>query len=233
MNILGEIWQEWVTPEQLAKAGKRVGIAENGLNVNWMDQGKFQAAEAILHPPHTTPQKLNTSAVFDSPEGVRKGSAEYYRIKLNQSLEHIAQMETTTPELEEVPGLMPYKRIVPTKSKNKGLTKMHGTLKATDARKLAEEKQKAEEEALRMKEVKKLKKEEMKEVFHKCKLKCGCMENVCKAIHLRQCPVCFDVMKSQCSKKGCKGDEGELPKMIDATAKKKNKQKRTIQLKTI
>ena len=76
--------------------------------------------------------------------------------------------------------------------------KLHG--------KLAEEKEKAEEEALRMKEVKKLKKKEVKEVFHNCKLKCVCMLKVCKVIHLRQCPVCFNGMKSQWNKKGCKGD---------------------------
>ena len=29
MTILGEIWEEWVTPDQLIKAGKRVGICED------------------------------------------------------------------------------------------------------------------------------------------------------------------------------------------------------------
>ena len=62
-----------------------------------------------------------------------------------------------------------------------------GTLKATDAQKLAEEKEKAEKKALRIKELKELKK---------------------------ACPVSFNVMKSQCNKKGCEGDKGELLKII-------------------
>ena len=141
MTILGEIWEEWVTPGQLIKAGKRVEISEDGLDMNWMDQTKFASSEAILHPPQKTPQKLNMTHVLDSPEGVCKGSAEYYRQKLNCSLEYIDQLSETTPELEEVPGLMPYNHIVPKKSKNNSLTKMHGTLKATGVRALIQERQ--------------------------------------------------------------------------------------------
>ena len=40
MTILGEIWEEWVTPDQLIKAGKKVSLSADGLNVNWMDQKK-------------------------------------------------------------------------------------------------------------------------------------------------------------------------------------------------
>ena len=37
MTILGEIWEEWATSDQLIKAGKRVGLSADNLNVNWMD----------------------------------------------------------------------------------------------------------------------------------------------------------------------------------------------------
>ena len=174
MAILGEIWEEWVTPDQLIKAGKRVGLSVDGLNANWMYQRKFKTAEAILHPPNSTPEtsnNLNSTFLLRSLEGVRKGSAEYYRWKLKQSLEHIAQLSETTPELENVPDLMPFKRIAPTKSKNKTLTKMHGSLKSTEVRKLVEEREKSEETERRRKE-KHLKKGEMKGAFQRCKLKC-------------------------------------------------------------
>ena len=38
MTILGEIWEEWVTPDQLIKAGERVGLSADSINVNWMDK---------------------------------------------------------------------------------------------------------------------------------------------------------------------------------------------------
>ena len=88
---------------------------------------------------------MNSTFLLRGPEGVRKGSAEHYRQKLEQTLKHIAQLSETTPELEDIPGLMPFKCIAPTKSKNKTLTKMHGSLKSAEVRKLVEEQEKAEE----------------------------------------------------------------------------------------
>ena len=223
MTILGEIWSEWVTPAQLVKAAKRVGISDSGLDVNWMDQSKFEAAEAILNPPDLTktPQKqrLMNSTVIESPEDVRKGSAEYYRRKYDKSLEYINNLSQTTPDLEEVPGLMPYKRINTDKSKNKFVTKMHGSLKATEVRKLVTEREKVEEEAKQRKEEKQRKREEMKKAFNLCRLKCQCKE-ACEALHLKECSVCFHVLKTQCHKKDCKNLDGKLPRMISVAAKK-------------
>ena len=59
MKILGNIWKKWLTVESLTMAAKRVGIAETGLNVNWMDQSKFKLpfsqtkAEANESPRNT------------------------------------------------------------------------------------------------------------------------------------------------------------------------------------
>ena len=36
MNLLSEIWNEWATPESIQKAGKKVGITEEGLDIDWM-----------------------------------------------------------------------------------------------------------------------------------------------------------------------------------------------------
>ena len=69
MNILAEIWNEWATPERIKKAGRRVGVSQEGLSVDWMDQDKFEQAAAILSPP--TPSKAITVLQVKSPEGVR------------------------------------------------------------------------------------------------------------------------------------------------------------------
>ena len=39
--------------------------------------------------------------------------------------------------------------------------------------------------------------------FIACKETCSCKDKVCKASGLKQCPVCNEVMKSECSKKKC------------------------------
>ena len=85
---MAETWNEWATPERIQKAGKRVGISENGLSVEWMDQHKFEQAEVILSPP--TPNKT-TGAVPEviSPEGVRRTSAEYWKNLYKQRTEQL------------------------------------------------------------------------------------------------------------------------------------------------
>ena len=193
------------------------------MSTGWTKK-KFEAVKAILHPPDSTPERannLNSTFLLLSPEGVRKGSAEYCWRKLKQSLEHIVQLSEITPELENVPDLMPFKCIAPTKLKNKTLTKMHGSLKSTEVRKLMKEREKAEEEAERWRNEKHLKKQETKGAFQRCKLKCLCGDKVCKATQLKECSVCSDVLKIQC-KKACKNDDGELPKMTGVASKKEN-----------
>ena len=66
MNILAEIWNEWATPECIVKAGKRVGISKDGLSVKWMDQRKFEQADAILAPP--MPTKNTDSTQLSNPQ---------------------------------------------------------------------------------------------------------------------------------------------------------------------
>ena len=53
IKILGNARQKWTTPEGLVSAAKRVGISAIGLNVNWMDEEKFQAAKNILEGNRT------------------------------------------------------------------------------------------------------------------------------------------------------------------------------------
>lgn len=84
MNILAEVITDWATPENLVKAGKRVGITSTGLSVEWMDQAMFERAAAVLNPesPTTTPTELPG---VTSPEGVRKNSAGYLEIQVQSS----------------------------------------------------------------------------------------------------------------------------------------------------
>ena len=111
-----------------------------------MCQEKFIAAEAILNPPSVTPKNILSSSLIASPIGVRKGSANYYRAKLNQSLDLISTLTETSPSLEDVPGLMPYKKIIPKKSKNQRLTKMRGSMKGSEVLKAAEERRQLQKE---------------------------------------------------------------------------------------
>ena len=105
---------------------------------------------------------------------------------------------------------------------------MHGSLKSAEVRKLAEEREKAEEEVERRRKKKYSKKDEMKGAFQRCKLKCLCGElKVCKATELKECSVCFDVLKMKCHKKACKNNDGELPEMICVASKKKKHLKRS------
>ena len=72
-----------------------MGISATGLNVNWMDEEKFQAANNLLEG-NRTPQKKNdpnsSAFLLESPVGVRKGSS-YYKYKLDQSLERMKELQ--------------------------------------------------------------------------------------------------------------------------------------------
>ena len=218
MNILAEIWNEWATPERIEKAGKRVGISKDGLNVNWMDQSKFEQAEAILSPP--TPTKtFDSLPQVKTPEGVRRYSAKYWESLYLQRTEQVQACAEEDFQLETVPGLLPFKKVRPTETKRRKITDVHGSLKATDVRTLIEQREAEEKKKEERKEEIRLQKEETKLKFERCLAACICKAKVCEAIHLLKCCVCKNVQKSQCTKKACKQD-GEAPIMIQVAAKK-------------
>ena len=100
-TILSEIWEEQVTPEILIGAGKHVGIAPTGLNVDWMNQEKLKTTEVILHPTKT-PEKKTPTPNIPSPVNVGKGSAKYYKqihektLEINQTLKRYPRYSPTT-----------------------------------------------------------------------------------------------------------------------------------------
>ena len=48
MLIMADIWKRWASREMIVASGKRAGISANGLNVDWMQQNKFDQAAAYI-----------------------------------------------------------------------------------------------------------------------------------------------------------------------------------------
>ena len=222
MNILSDVITEWATKENLTKAGKRVGITNEGLSVEWMDQSMFERAAAVLHPE--SPMKTPTELPVTSPEGVRKNSAEYWKSKYDQAKEFYSARQTLEYPLEQVEGLLPYKKVKPAASIKKKITDVHGSLKATEVRELIEQKEEEERQKEERRKEKVEQKENMVSTFLKCKEQCLCKTKACKAMQLQQCSVCRNVLKSKCTKKACKVD-GEAPAMILVAARKDKSEK--------
>jgi hypothetical protein len=83
-------------------------------------------------------------------------------------LERIIELENSTHTLEEIPGLLPFKKVVPSKTTNQRVTQAHGSMRAKDIIKIAEElKQQKLEKSKQNAALEK--REESKEVFYRCK----------------------------------------------------------------
>ena len=202
MNILANVIVDWASPEKLVKAGRRVGIASTGLNVDWMNQELFDRAAAIMNPDQSSISTRELAVI--SPKGVRRNSAQYWKDKYMQLQEREEARKSLEYDLEQVDGLLPYKTVTPTGTNKKKITDVHGSLKATEVRKLVEQR----EEADRQKEERKLEKEKMKDkeksMFLRCQKMCICVTDKCQAAYLKQCSICKQVLKSRCTKKACR-----------------------------
>jgi hypothetical protein len=75
-TILGNVWDKWATREKLVNAAKRVGISEDGLDVDWMQKDKFETDARLMKAQDHVEETAN-SPVIDSPKDVRKGTAAY------------------------------------------------------------------------------------------------------------------------------------------------------------
>ena len=61
MLIMADLWKGWATKDMIVAAEKQVGIAMNGLNVEWMQQDKFdQAVACIQMAASPSPSGVNT-----------------------------------------------------------------------------------------------------------------------------------------------------------------------------
>ncbi|XP_066924340.1 uncharacterized protein [Clytia hemisphaerica] len=230
MNILGEIWEKWATEETILKAAKRVGISKDGLNVEDMQQDKFEQAALIMNkdkdiekPGPSTPNKrctrtsaratLGSSAETPStPKSMSKlaqskykyGSVEYWKCMCEQYQGIIKDGYEKSLKLEEIPGLLSIKKVKPKeleKTKNIRITNVHGSMEAQDILSRVEAIEKEKQKKEQQKEEKLQQKNWEKEAFFRCKKNCVCSDGECEAKGLKQCPVCFEVKRSVCSKK--------------------------------
>ena len=81
-------------------------------------------------------------SIRESPVSVGKGTASYYKYKLDQSLERIKELQDTTPALNEIPELLSFKQIkskITTTTRHK-VTHVHGSMRTNDIIKAAEKK---------------------------------------------------------------------------------------------
>ena len=143
MRILSQAWPKWYTNELLQVAGKRVGITEYGLNVNWMQQKMFDRAEQLMAE---SPEKKDLNLSVSSPIGVRKFSRDYYRLKYAAAEEMLNEHRNL--DAADVPGLLSIKTVTPKvkATKNIRLTQMYGSMTGKDALKMAAEVQAKKQE---------------------------------------------------------------------------------------
>ena len=127
MVILTEVWPSWTNDKFLVKADKRFGIAKDGLSVHLMQQDKFETAAKCIRSSN---KKMDTAdnLAISSPVGIRKGTAEYYKVKIENAQKVIARLNPSTPSLEEI-GLLTIKKVIPkVKSANVRVTQYHGSM---------------------------------------------------------------------------------------------------------
>ena len=238
MDILGTMWNEWASEENLVTAAKRVGISKDGLNVENMQQDKFEQAAILMSTSNngdvptidstpSTPMKTrrNSSKVSvpTTPRSQSKtaqskgryGSKEYWKAMYEMSQSLIEETYEKSLQLSEVPGLLSMNLIKPrdiTKKKSTRVTNVHGSMEGQDilskVAELEKEKQKKIQESVERKE----KMVQQKELFYRCKVQC-CCEGECKAKLSKESPKCHSILKSVCSKMACRID-GKKPVMI-------------------
>ena len=91
----------------------------------------FAQAAALRHPS-TPPHKKTTTVQISSPIGPRRYSLEWYKHKLSESMEVISDLTNTSISIEDVDGILPLKKIQPTKSKTIRIMQEHGSMRAND-----------------------------------------------------------------------------------------------------
>lgn len=218
MHILSDLWKEWIKPDLIRIAAKKVGITCDGLNIDWMNQDMFRRAEALLDTGLKENRPEDKSVKLSSPVGVRKHSRVWYEHKLQESLKIIDNLTKTPVPLEEVDGLLPMKKIEPKKSTNKRITNVHGAIRNTDLLAMVHEKNEKEKLIIQKREEKKNHRKDMQIAFDKCIYECTCTGDECNVKGWKKCTICSDVLKSQCGKKACLQD-GKKTTMIKPATK--------------
>ena len=185
-------------------------MAASGLDVDSMQQEKFEAASRLLEatePPSF--QEPTTS----QPSTTSKPTTRQTLIKLQSrvsALEAELRAECEKPfSVTDAPELFAIEKVQPTKRKSKKLTNVKGSVNETNVLELVAQANAEKESKIKAKQIKVDNKLKRTESYIRCQLECVCGESVCVASGLKRCEVCKDVMKSQCSKARCKVDTGK------------------------
>ena len=225
MVILGNVWESWTTKSAIVKAAKRVGVTSLGLSVDHMQQDKFMQASNCMEQGSTT---SSSSSAISSPKHARRNSAAYWKDKFNQSQDLIREMSEKSIDLEEVPGFMTIEKVKPNLSKQTTrITQVHGSMQGKDVITMVETVKKKKEDLEKKKEERAEKQAGDRQAFYKCKFQCVCEERKCAALGLKECSKCGNILRSVCSKAGCKEDQ-QKPFMILPAAALKPKARKPL-----
>ena len=194
MVILANIWQRWATKDRLINAARRVGITNDTLSVEFMQQDKFKRAEECMEQEASSsisePMATTSLDSIKSPNK-RRGSASYWHDKFQQAIGIIGNLHEKSIQLTEIPGFMAIQKVKPKLSKeNVRVTQIHGSMKAKNVINVVKE-IKEKKKTAQQKQENIQKKEKAKHTFLLCKLKCICKNDKCNAIGYKQCPVCL------------------------------------------
>ena len=204
-----KIWPTWAPKDTVIKSFKKCGVAEDNLDIEFMHQDKFASADLVTEKEDdvdSTPGDTSKSPWnVQSPLNTRKDIREYWKEKYQKLQNAMKDVISTPISPEEISKLTKIEKFKVKKSKNFRITQVCGSLRAKDILSKCEELEAEENEKKMLIAAEKEKKDEIKKDFLKCKDGCQCGDSQeCKAIGLKQCTVCFNVLKSQCNKANCK-----------------------------
>ena len=108
------------------KAAKWDGITKEALSVHLMQQDKFETNAKCIRSPDKKMATPNNLAI-NSPVGMHKGTAEYYKAKLENAQEVIVRLNTSAPLFQI--GLLTIKKVTPNKNyANVRVTQVHTSM---------------------------------------------------------------------------------------------------------
>ena len=189
-------------------------MTPEGLSVHFMQQDKFEQAANCMEVEDACPSSSTPNqSLIESPDH-RKGSTKYWKEKFMLSQTLIHELNEKSLRLEDIPGLLTIEKVKPKMSKETTLvTQVHESMHGKEILKLVKEIKEKKDLQKRTTGEKIKKKEEEKLLFLQCKSRCVCGEKKCLALGLKECPSCHSILRSICSKAGCRID-GKRPDMI-------------------
>ena len=85
MRIMAKMWGTWAQSQAIVKAAKRVGISEEGLDVDWIQADKFLQADLCIEKETEMLASTPNASLISSPINIRKGTTKYYKYKYEQA----------------------------------------------------------------------------------------------------------------------------------------------------